>query len=120
MNAAKAKQIAAAVAWNYVKSNGAMTKRKVLGSRNVLIMRVTDAIYNSLAPSEGSPTQYRPKKDQIYNVVNGRMEFGTSVYYAKYHNKTRPVIPDNIEPWVEQGRDLGMEAVREFIFQRVL
>jgi len=120
MGEAKAKKIAAGVAWNYVKSNGAMTKKEKLGSRNVLIMRVTDAIFNSLKPSEGSANQYRPRKNQIYNLVNGKLEIGTTVEYAKYHNKSRPVIPDNIDPWVEEAKDKAMENVTQHILTRVL
>ena len=114
------KQIAAGTAWNYVKSKGAMTKKEKLGTRDVLIMRVTDAIFNSLKPSEGSSQQYRPKKDQIYNVVNGKLEIGTLVEYAKYHNDSRPVIPKNISPWVKEGVAIAMEEVKNHIRNRVL
>ena len=120
MPESKAKNIAAGVAWNYVKANGAMTKKKLLANRNVKIMRVTDTIFNSLQPSEGSPTQYRPRKNQIYNLVNGKLELGTLVEYAKYHNNSRPVIPENISESVQEGQALAMEEVKNHILRSVL
>jgi len=120
MGTDRAKKIAASVAWNYVKSNGAKTKKELLGNRDVLIMRVTDSIFNSLKPSEGSDYSYRPNKNQIYNRVNNKLEIGTKIEYAKYHNNSRPVIPKDIDPWIEEARDHAMEIVKKYIVERIL
>ena len=116
----RAKKIAASTAWNYIKGNGAKTKKALLGSRQALIMRVTDSIFKSLEPTNGSGFQYRPRKNQLYNLINGKLELGTTVNYAKFHNKSRPVVPDNIEPWVKEAQNFAMEKVKEHILGRVL
>jgi hypothetical protein len=116
----KAEKIAAAVAWKHVKALGARTKLEVLGNRDVLIMRVTDRILNSLEPSNSGDRAYRPRKDQLYNQVGSKLEVGTLVEYAKYHNNTRPVIPDNIDPWVNQSVEIAMKKVLTHIKDNVL
>ena len=116
----QAKQRAAATAWIELKASGAKTKLDTLGNRNVLIMRVTDTIYNSLAPNHSGSRTYRPRRNQIFKQVGSRLEIGTSVPHAKYHNSTRPVIPDNIQPWVDEATETAFDAVNEHIIRRVL
>lgn len=106
---AEAKQIAAKNAWAKLKAQGAKTKLEVLGSRDALIMRVTDTILKSLEPSSISSRGYRPKKNQIYEKAGSKLTIGTLVPYAKFHNN-RPIIPDNIDPWVQQGISIALEA----------
>ena len=121
MSLTKAKKIAAATAWNYVKEElGAQTKLERLGDRDVLIMRVTDRIFNSLEPTQGSETSYRPRRDQIAERVGNKLEIGTAVEYAKFHDQTRPVIPDGIERWVDQCFDYAIQTVHEYIVDEVL
>ena len=117
---AQAKKIAAGYAWNRVKQAGARTKQDVLGARKELIMRVTDRIYDSLRPSGAGGFGYRPVKDQIYNQVGTQLEIGTMVEYASFHEATRPVIPLNMDQWIEQGISAAMEAVMNHIAREVL
>ena len=110
VNSGQAEKIAAGVAWNHVKSKGAETKINLLGNRNVLIMRITDAIYNSLQPTEGSDRYYRKRNNQLAEIEGTKLTLGTTVSYAKYHNQTRPVIPNNADLWIEDAVNLATNA----------
>jgi len=120
INYSQAQVIAAKIAWAHVKKMGARTRLDVLGDRNVLIMRITDRIFDSLEPSINSNRGYRPKKNQLYKQTGNKLEIGTLVEYAKYHNKSRPVIPDNYEPWVRIATEKAMSEVINHIKDRVL
>lgn len=115
-----AKMISAKVAWAHLKKKGAATRSEKLGNRDVLIMRVTDRIVDSLRPSKAGVKSYRPVKDQIYEREGNKAELGTSVPYARFHNKTRPVIPDDINEWIEQGSKLAMDETIKYIVENVL
>jgi len=114
-----AKEIAAASAWKEMKEKGAKTKLDTLGSRDVLIMRVTDAIYNSLEPAKGG-MNYRPRKNQLVEIVGGVLTVGTLVDYAKFHNNSRPVIPEDISKWTKESMDIAFKAAMDYLTNRVL
>lgn len=115
-----AQQISAAIAWKKLKEKGAKTKKEVLGSRNVLIMRVTDSIFNSLKPSKSGSQGYRPRKNQIYEQVGKTLVLGTEVSYAKFHNSTRPVIPNNAQQWADEATSSAFSAVANHIANNVI
>ena len=110
-----AKAQAAKIAWGKLKKAGAETKKEKLGNRNVLIMRVTDTIYDSLKPSNPDGSFYRPRKNQLYHKVGNMLSIGTLVEYAHFHNSTRPVFPDNFELIVPKLISIAMEHVLNHI-----
>ena len=116
----QAKQIAAATAWKKLKEKGALTKKELLGNRDVLIMRVTDAIYNSLEPSSSGTRGYRPRRNQIYEQVGKQLVLGTEVEYAKFHNKTRPVIPENATQWANEATSIAFNKVAQHIAEDII
>jgi hypothetical protein len=74
---------------------------KPLKDSRRLIMRETDRLINSLKPAiTRGQGFYTPRKDQMVYTSTRAFTIGTEVEYAKYHNKTRPVIPDNAGEWV--------------------
>ena len=119
VNERTARNVAAKKAWAAVKAIGAKTRKELLSKRNVLIMRVTDRIFNSLEPAGGTG-YYRAKKDQLYEQVSGTITLGTLVEYAKHHNDTRPVIPDNIDPWITESFNIAMNEVNNHIVYNLL
>ena len=86
----------------------------------VLIMRVTDAIFRSLKPTQLSNRAYRPRKNQLAKRVRNKLEVGTLVPYAKFHDSTRPVIPDNHDVWLDRAATKAFEAVIEHIKRNIL
>jgi hypothetical protein len=95
-------------------------KKEFRESRDVLIMRVTDAIYNSLRPSKPGLRGYRPRKNQIFNVAKSKLEIGTEVEYARFHARSRPPIPSNVQKWVSESVKIAMKAVMEHVGENVL
>jgi hypothetical protein len=101
----QAKILASKIAWAALKAQGAKTKLEVLGSRNVPINRVTDALYRSFLPNSGSP-------DQVFEVDhNGEMRAGSKVPYAKYVNRSRPIIPKDHGKWDNYAAMKGTESI---------
>lgn len=99
-----------------LRSFRARERKSLGGLRSVrdqrrLIMRETDRLIKSLRPSIiRGMGYYSPHPDQIVYQTRGKFTIGTNVEYAKYHNNTRPVIPDNAGEWVT-------EAIQEAVGQ---
>lgn len=106
----EAKEAAAKLAWAILKSRGAKTRRDVATLRKVKILRDTDRLYKSFLPSQAKGT-YRPKKDQVFDVKPGQMEFGSSVEYAEEQDRERPIIPPNYDKWLDEAFDKATQAV---------
>jgi hypothetical protein len=120
MSGGDAASLAAKVAWTKLKQMGAQTKKDTLGNRKVYIMRDTERLMNSLEPSSASPYGYRPRKEQLFKVNANTISIGSLVPYERYHRNTRPVLPDNITPWVQQAGEVAMNAVMDHIYHNVL
>ena len=116
----RAKQIAAAVAWKKLKEKGALTKKDLLGRRDVLIMRVTDAIFNSLKPANSGSRGYRARRNQIYEQTGKQLVLGTEVEYAKFHNNTRPVIPENADQWANEATSIAFNKVAQHVAENII
>ena len=116
----RAKQIAAAVAWKKLKEKGALTKKDLLGRRDVLIMRVTDAIFNSLEPANSGSRGYRARRNQIYEQTGKQLVLGTEVEYAKFHNNTRPVIPENADQWANEATSIAFNKVAQHVAENII
>lgn len=95
-----AKSLAAAIAWNTLKAEGAQTKLQVYGSRTVDIGRDTGILFRSLTPGiEDKPSN---ADQQIFQVVNGFITVGTNVPYASAFHKHRPLWPDKMpNSWMD-------------------
>ncbi len=89
-------------------------------SHKRLIMRETDRLINSFKPSiiRGFG-EYTARNDQIAYKTTRSFVIGTDVEYAKYHNSTRPVIPDNADIWVKEAIEAAVDAARERLIQVV-
>ena len=116
----QAKKIAAATAWKKLKEKGALTKKELLGNRDVLIMRVTDEVFNSLEPAKSGTRGYRPRRNQIFEQVGKHLVLGTDVRHARYHNKTRPVIPENADQWANKATSLAFSAVAKHVAENII
>lgn len=78
-----------------------------------LIMRETDRLITSLKPSiiRGS-SGYSPRNEQIVYSTVSSFVIGTEVPYAKYHNSSRPVIPENAGVWVSEAINAAVESAK--------
>lgn len=101
-----AKAKAAELAWAYVKKRmGAQTKLATLGTRRVLINRITDKLLASLEPGRFSGEEYSKPVDQIFETYLGGVRLGTKVEYAPRVHKLRPFWPSNytMRPWYREA-----------------
>lgn len=83
-------------------------------------MRETDKLIDSLMPTSlRGGFSYIPKKNQIFEFKNGTAVIGTDVEYAKFHNETRPVIPENVDLWYKKAVEEGWKAAKERVKRRI-
>lgn len=109
---------AAKLAWAIVKAHGGKTKLEVLGNRNVLINRITDALFDSLSPgSRGRAgtsdrvSTYTPPEGQLFQVDRpGEIVLGSKIKYAERVAKLRALIPRRHRPWTNYATNRGVEA----------
>ena len=91
----QAKKEAARIAWSVMKKKGAKTKLDVYGDRKVPIMVRSGRLKDSLKPGNYSGRNYiTSNSDQIFDVVSGKLSFGTKVPYAAEQDKKRPIFGD--------------------------
>ena len=114
----EAKQIAAAIAWNRVKAEGAKTKLEVFGNRPHEILRDTGVLLNSLSPGQigGSGTNYSKPSgeggpEQVFTMLANGVIVGTTVKYAAVHQEgstkrnipARPFLPKKTpQQWMQR------------------
>jgi len=99
---AKAKEVAARIAWSIIKKAGGKTKLEVYGNRQVQILVDTGRLRASIQPGivfEAGPggtyqkTHGKGGVDQVFEHTADSITVGTNVKYAEYHHeaKTRPL-----------------------------
>lgn len=125
---AQAKAIAAGIAWNKLKAEGAKTKLEVYGHREHEALRDTGVLANSLSVGAliGSFSYHKPHRDggeeQIFEILDNGIIVGTNVAYASTHNEgdrkrgipKRQFIPKENEipdAWLERWLQAGMRAL---------
>ena len=123
----EAKHKAAASAWVDAKNRGAETLIDTLGDADMLIMRVTDTLYNSLKPGKIVAGKYRKgDENQVIKVTPGELEIGTKVPYAKFASKwvgtasprkgfkaevRREFLPQKLGIWQDKAVEAGRDAI---------
>lgn len=118
----EAKIVAGKVAWSEAKALGAETLIEVLGSQDMLLMRVTDTLFNSLRPGKvGRLGKYRKgDRNQVVHLKGGELVIGTKVPYAgaaEGKGGKRRLWPKKLGIWydvaIEAGRDAMGEAIED-------
>lgn len=94
----EAKAKAAAIAWDVVKKEGAKTKKELLGSRQVDILRDTGELLRSLTP--GVDDRPSDADGQVFEVPSGRVIVGTNK--KPWHHQGGPHLPKRLL-WPESG-----------------
>lgn len=115
----EAKKLAGQLAWSRLKEMGAVTKWDVFGTRDLLILQDKGTLSSSLLPGKFDPASGYKKgnKNQVFTLRRGSIEMGSSVPYAEMHNKTRPIWPEEMGPWLEQATEFGRDAVYDRLVQ---
>jgi hypothetical protein len=121
MGEAKAASKAAELAWAILKSEGALTRLQVLGGRTVPILDSSGRLKASLAPGGRHRGRYYPPKEQIAEFQSGRLILGTTVPYASYVNKRRPIIPPTrrMGLWIRRAASRAGAALHRELRERL-
>lgn len=120
----EAKAIAAGVAWKEAKAKGAKTLLQILGSQKFPIMRVTHTLFRSTRPGKIVNLKYRKgDKNQLVNLVAGKLEIGSRVPYANYATRMitrkdglsfrREFLPEELGVWYDRAIDKGTDSMVE-------
>ena len=129
MDYSDAKKMAAAVAWNRLKRQGAKTKLQQFGTRKVQIGVDRGILLGSISPGQlnesGADASFQFEDAQGYLQDNaGMMAVGTNVPYARGFHKQRRMWPKPVnwpsvwwEDWLEVSRG-GLRFVAREIAKR--
>lgn len=124
----QAKSIAAGIAWNKLKAEGAKTKLMVFGNREHEALRDTGVLANSLSVGTvvGDRSYFPPRseggEEQIFSLQENGVIVGTNVAYAAVHNygdekrgiPKRQFIPEENQipqAWLDRWLAAGMRAL---------
>jgi hypothetical protein len=77
-------------------------------SAKLLILRVSDTLFKSLAPGWLVGDDYKPPENQLYKLTRGGLELGTQVHYAQAVHKHRPLWPDELDHWLSHAIDVAL------------
>jgi len=113
----EAKAVAGRIAWAILKSQGAKTRIGTLSKRDVPIMIDKGRLERSFRPGALTKNAYRRyNRDQVAEIRERSIRFGSSVPYAKRAAKKRPVIPTAKQFRVDilrDARDRLIDRLRE-------
>lgn len=110
----EAKEEAAKRAWEKVKLLGAETK---IGLGRITDINIrTGALVAATYPGSVANNRYYPPKNQIVEVrPRGSVKIRFALPYAKEVDKVRPIIPEDISPWIQEAHDVAIvEAKRVY------
>lgn len=82
-------------------------------SAKLLILRVSDRLYRSFRPGRISGSDYVPVTDQLYDITPKGFEIGSTVEYAAFQHKKRPLWPRYMKAWIKEGIDVALGYVFE-------
>ena len=95
---------------------GEKDAKKMVSSGNVPILIRSGRLVESIKPAKMSGNRYYKKKDQIYELGDGRVKLGSEVPYADKQNAVRPLF-GNEEVFVERAMVKATEAIVEQLKQ---
>ncbi len=82
-------------------------------SARLLILRVSETLFKSLAPGELVGDDYSPPKNQEYRLTREGLYLGTNVSYGKYVHRDRPLWPEDLKHWLDHAIDIALGYVLE-------
>ena len=114
-----ASSLAAAQAWAFIKSQGAVTKMDKLGYRKLQVLKDFKRLYKSLSQGTFNGYQYKPPTpQQIFKVTREGLTIGTRDKKASFHHHGNPkrglpqrrLWPKDISVWTARASIAGNQA----------
>lgn len=78
-------------------------------SAQLLINRVSDRLFNSLAPGRVAGQDYLPTKDQTFILSSKELILGSNVEYSNRVNKLRRLWPARMKAWFQDAVSLALD-----------
>ena len=95
---------------------GEKDAKKMVSSGNVPILIRSGRLGESIKPAKMSGNRYYKKKDQIYELGDGRVKLGSEVPYANKQNIDRPLF-GNEAVFIERAMEKATEALSKQLGQ---
>lgn len=113
----EAKEEAAKRAWEKVKLLGAETK---IGLGRITDINIrTGALVAATYPGKVANNRYYPPKNQVVEVrPRGSIKIRFSLPYAKEVDTVRPIVPNDISPWIQEAHDVAIVEAKR-IYDRI-
>lgn len=112
-----AKKEAASRAWGVVKARGART---LIGLNRITDTNIrTGRLVAATRPGTVSNNRYYPPKNQVVEIkprAGIRIRF--LIPYIKEVSKVRPVIPDDISPWIIEAHEIAIQEAKR-VYERI-
>lgn len=111
-----AKKQAAEKAWGLIKKKGARTK--------IGLGRITDTnirygrLVAATRPGSVANNRYYPPKNQKVEIRPRSIKISFTIPYIKNVDRVRPVVPDNIEPWIQEAHEIAIIEAKA-IYDRI-
>jgi regulator of sigma D len=114
---ASAKKEAAERAWGVVKARGART---LIGLNRITDTNIrTGRLVAATKPGTVSNNRYYPPKNQVVDIrprAGIRIRF--LIPYIKEVDKVRPVIPNDISPWILEAHEIAIQEAKR-VYERI-
>tara|TARA_Y100000401_G_scaffold30623_1_gene22378 strand:+ start:16416 stop:17057 length:642 start_codon:yes stop_codon:yes gene_type:complete len=95
---------------------GEKDAKKMVSSGNVPILIRSGRLVESIKPAKMSGNRYYKKKDQIYELGDGRVKLGSEVPYADRQNIDRPLF-GNEAVFIERAMEKATQALSKQLGQ---
>lgn len=118
MDKEQAAHVAASKAWGVLKSK--YEARTLISlNRNTPINIRTGRLVNTIRPGQIQANNYVPPPGQRVTYIPGKkLSVKFDVPYIDEVDKVRPIIPENIQPWIETAHTKAINTVKP-IYERI-
>jgi hypothetical protein len=93
------------------RKSSAWFLRKYPNSIPNAIMRLTDKLIQSWAPGHINSLRYLPPRNQVVEFNANLVRIYSEVEYSEFQSAKRPIIPDDIGPWISEAIAAGLRAL---------
>lgn len=95
------------------RKSSAWFLRKYPNSIPNAIMRLTDKLLQSWSPGDFNTLRYFPPKNQVVEFNASLLRIFSEVEYSDYQAARRPIIPEDIGPWISEAIAAGLRALAD-------
>ena len=107
----EAKKKAAEKAWSILKARGART---YIGLGRITDTNIrTGVLVAATKPGTVANNRYYPPKNQVVTINPRSIKVRFNIPYIKKVDAVRPVVPDNIDKWVQEAHEVAIIEAKQ-------